>query len=268
MSNSIKLRLVYYMWIPSDGMKDDFFDVHFKCLERYANVFDESRFYLAIDDVNDTDKIREIEEKLISIGFVKNVSFTIVKNNPQLREAKVFKTEIADKLAELDGLTFFAHSKGTFSHKRFDEKSNLMWVSAMYFFNLEYINEMIWWMTETCSNSYGFFRLYDTTWMSHITNTWMYAGTFMWLNCQKIDHYITSNKVKMPELYDKGYAEDFVGNTTKWSFSSSKGGWIVTLADFYDKCEEYLPMYFGDDKGPYNDFLEFFKTIYNEEENK
>ena len=139
-----------------------------------------------------------------------------------------------------------------------------MWVAAMYYFNLEYIDNVEWWLTETTNNSYGFFRMYDPSSMSHIVNNWMYAGSFMWLNCQKISHYIESFKVKVPSLYDKGYAEDFIGNVTKGQFSSSKGGWTNGVCDLYRGCAENLKLYFeSEEKEEYKGFLEFFKTIYN-----
>jgi len=253
----IKLRLVYYFWLPDNGF-NEMYDLHFKCLEKFSNIFNESIFFIAVDDINNKETLKvaaDIENKLINIGFFKNVTFNIIENNKTLREAKVFKEEISDKLINLDGLTFFAHTKGISTYN-VNVENNKAWVAAMYYFNLKFIEEVKYYLCQCMFNSYGFFRCFDKE-FDHIKNRWMYCGSFMWLNCQKIHHYINSQNITVPELYDRGFAEDFVGNVTLWTCSASKGNWLTQKQDMYNKCIELLNVFTTSEE----DLIEFKKFL-------
>jgi len=256
----IKLRLVYYFWIPKNGF-NEMHELHFKCLEKYSNLFDESIFFIAVDDIDNKDMlniVKDTEKRLFNCGFIKNVTFNVIYNNEMYREGKIFKEEIVDKFRERDGLTFFAHTKGVSTYN-INIESNKLWVAAMYYFNLNFINDVIFYLNGTTINSYGFFRCFDTE-FKHIKNRWMYCGTFMWLNCPKIYNYIISNNIIIPELYDKGYAEDFLGNIIPWTFSSSKGKWVTKNQDMYNNCKSILN-FFVNSEDELNEFYKFYNNV-------
>lgn len=258
--DEVKLRLVYYFWIPKDDF-NEMYELHFKCLEKYSGIFDESSFFIAVNDYSSEslERVKYVENRLIDCGFVRNVTFNVVKNNDCFREGKIFKEKIVDNLEKLDGLTFFGHTKGVTTY-HFNVESNKIWVAAMYYFNLSFMEEVKHYLCKCLENSYGFFRSYDLDFYTHIKNRWMYCGTFMWLNCPKICHYIESNGVDVPKLYDRGFAEDFIGNVTKWTNSSSKGGWVTKNQDMYNKCKDIMNLYVKDEN-ELNKFYRFFENI-------
>ena len=255
----IKLRLVYYFYIPNDEF-NEMYELHFKCLEQYSNLFDESTFFIAIDDF-DADKVRYVENRLINCGFNKNVKFNVIPNNESLREAKILKEEIVDKMRDLDGLTFFAHTKGVSTYT-INPESNKIWVAAMYYFNLNYVEDVKKYLYEYHNNSYGFFRCFDSEFYQ-IKNRWMYCGTFMWLNCPKIHHYIETQNVVVPELFDKYFAEEFIGNVTPWTLSCSEGGWVTKNQNLYNDCKEVLNL-FIDTEEKLNEFNNFYNSVCND----
>ena len=95
--NNLKKELDFYLYVTPD-----FFDrktnlVHIECLRAYAHIFDQAVFYLSLDDINNLDLIKKVEQELLSLPFNGNISFVIHKND-DLRESGVFANELVQKM--------------------------------------------------------------------------------------------------------------------------------------------------------------------------
>lgn len=195
----IKLRLVYYLWVPEDGFTWTM-NIHWTCLEYYHNVFDSALFLVATN--SGKNKYNEfVLNKIKSIGF-KNLEIKIVNNLEVERESRYLKTEIFDKLGEYDGLTFFAHTKSTrtsYLNGGWSNEQIALWPVSMYYFNLNYIEDVKERLVNGKYLSYGF-DLLCNDWIT-TKYKWIYSGTFFWINDKKLKQYVDSNNIEMPTLY-------------------------------------------------------------------
>ena len=225
--DSLKKELVFYFYVT-----DDFFErktnlVHLECLKRYAHVFDNSTFYISVDDVNNTELIRRVEQKLLSLPFNGNISFVVHKND-DLRESAVFSKELIDKIKNDDCLLFFGHGKGFTNLDVYEERSMLQWLVGCYYLSLNVMDNV-----ERAINSnertwitYGSFPLFDqrkytpeflaepgaNLYLGRIKYHWCYSGTFFWINTPRLRGFIKMFDIEYPDLYDRYYSEKFLGN--------------------------------------------------------
>lgn len=208
-------RLIFSFY-ADDGFDENIANkLHFKCLRRYSNVFDEVTVCIMADDVENRDLIYRVRNEFLKI-FNCKITFKTYPNS-SLREAYVFENEITKKLGRLDGITFFAHNKGmtNVTNDICDKNSVLRWVFGMYFLSLEFMGEV---EDELSEDSKGLFYGSYLTEMSTIENAahmW-YAGTFFWLNGEKIDRYCGSNGISTPPVNDRFYAELYPGSICGW----------------------------------------------------
>jgi hypothetical protein len=110
-------------------------------LKHYHNIFTESVFVIAIDDINNHSLIHDTEAAILDCGF-ENVKF-IVKKNTKFREAATFYDEIVAKMKELDCYVFFGHTKGVTNFKNYPDSTESIrqWVHALYFLSLNFVDE-------------------------------------------------------------------------------------------------------------------------------
>lgn len=246
-----KLKIVYYLWVPTNGFSK-LMDMHWNCLKHYSNVFDESLFLIACDN-KDNENVFFSIEKIRSLGF-KNLSIRVVENKSS-RESYYLKREIIDYLDNFDGLTFFAHTKGVSDYdSQFSMNNITMWISSLYYFNLNFIDEVKDKLVHDKYFSYGTFGHYG----DFITTKykWIYSGTFFWLNGPKLKRYIEENNIKLPSLYD--WTTYIIFKHTPRMYSEN------ILSCIYDK--EYA--YFNQNENCsiiYDNILEAMGTLYSKE---
>lgn len=244
----IGLKLVYYLYISKDCINSIQYKYHFACLEYYAKVFDEYDIVLATDDLSDEDTINKVEKKFLDIGFTKNVSFHVIKNDYDLREVSAFKSEIIDKLDIEDKLVMFGHGKGI-THPWNEHLKE--WVLAMYYFNLFDIDLLKKCMVVDMSIFHGFFVC-----CNNIPNRyeWYFPGTFYWINPMQLVQEI--REVPNINVGNRSYAELFPGNIVDINSNSS---WVprVTFPGKY--------VLLGN-PDLYKGFTESKKIIYSEEQ--
>ena len=235
------IRLIYHMYIK--GFDNVVSKIHFYCLEKYINVFNEALFVISLDDVDDTDLISSIETRITSLGFKGNLNFKIIKNDPYKREAETFYYEIVKKLYDLDGITFFAHSKG-YSNR---VNTNLCrWIAAMYFFSLDdlIIGQVKDHLLEKPGFMFdGFNPVFDDKtfenhplWYCKNLYHWLYHGSIYWMNTQKIANYLNRESSQIPKLTDRFYAEAFPGNVCPFDTEC-----VGFTTDYYGK---YFPYWY------------------------
>lgn len=245
-----KKRMIFHFYIDENWYDSITNRIHLECLKRYAPIFDEVIFVLSLNDKNNFELIRSVELELLSYNFTPNISFKIVENT-YLREAKTFYDLIASDLDGYDGLTFFAHGKGITNLKNYEIENVLIWITALYFYSLEFPEDVVHSLTDGRELSYG--PLLNIIIPEEIEVTeegvenkkkfvnrinvflgkhkYAYTGTFFWINGKCINEFMKKNDIELPVLSDRWYAENFCSNIFNVDFAYSyKGG----------MCKNYL----------------------------
>lgn len=261
-SESVKKRIIFYFYV-FENYKDNYaIKIHLQCLRHYSHVFDEAFFVISVDDVNNTDLIMDVERELLSIGF-KDVRFKVHKNNPYC-ESQVFFDEIAKKLDYLDGLTFFAHTKGitNINNDEYPIESIEAWIFGLYYFNLNFIDEVERMLIYRTCRFYGAFLV-------DLTNYWakmfLYSGTFYWLNAQRLVQDNMVGKIKLPTLItDRGFAETFPGSMYReyvTGYLTSHNARYLFYYNFHKETHETIPFLCEDDENGEQHFRDFIEEI-------
>jgi len=213
----MKKKLVFHFYIDSNWRTNPIYNLHFKCLRHYRDCFDEAYFAICPEVDDDYDSIKEVEQKLFNIfNGIGKLEFDIVKNTT-LRECPTLKREVVDKLGE-DDLVFFAHSKGVSDLDRKTIEQTTTWVSALYYQSLSHLHggydDIVHYLEkEPFKMSYGSLMV-QFTYHPHINSKyeWYYAGTFFWINSKKLKRYIRNNNITLPEMSNRYYSENFLGD--------------------------------------------------------
>ena len=200
-------KLVFHFYVTEDWETNVVNKVHFKCLEHYSHVFTDALVCVCSDKKNEQ-FVPAVKAKFASILNCGSVTLKSVENNLYC-EASTFKTEVVDKAAEMEGLVFFGHNKGISKMSAldgYDMDSLLVWICAMYFYNLEFVDEV---ERELCADFvktfYGAFLMY-ADFIENASHTW-YSGTFYWVNPGRLIKW-----GKTPMMFDREYAEWLPGH--------------------------------------------------------
>ena len=164
-------------------------------------------FHLLIDDINNEALIEEAKSNILNYidgRWHDKITFTIHQNDNIVREGKVYKEEVIDKLDQYgeNDLIIFMHTKGVTNHLNLENLENTMhWICAMYYFNFLnlfgifscfYTDDIIY---------YGALYNYDIR--AIVKYKWQYVGSFHWLRPAKLLKY----------LNDKyGYSQQDISN--------------------------------------------------------
>lgn len=239
-------RLIFYFYATPDYRENDAYKMHFSCLKKYSNVFDDAHFFISVDDITDKELISRVAGDIVSCGFVENVKFTIIENG-QCCESMVFKNEIVDNLGELTGLTFFAHTKGVVSIKKYNRDSILKWIFGLYYMNLEFLED-VHNQLQVYQPSYQ--RFFYGTFLRQIAEEYgggtnfgaEYEGTFFWINCVSLKNYMIKNEIAVPNEIGRFYAERFPGNIFPIGIRLGSKNYTYYVGDIslYDNCDEIL----------------------------
>lgn len=257
----MRKRLVFYFYLTDELIDSKVYSIHLNCIKHYSDIFDEMIFVLSVDDVEKSEIVKRFEHKIITlIGPACDITFDI-HHNDEFRESSAFKKHVVEKLS--DGvLTFFAHGKGITNLEKYDETEIYKWILGMYYYNLNYIDEVEFDLLQKKYMSYGSFLTsneHDTSTKYH----WFYIGTFFWVNNLKIKSYIDFNGVEIPEMADRFYDEEFLSNIydcwPKRNAASHENKFLVNAVDFYHFTSNYIEMLYGKEDG-FSEFCE--KMIY------
>lgn len=252
-------RLVFHFYFNKDYKKSPIIKLHLKLLSYYSHIFDQATFVLVPYDVNDIDTIKSMERDILDCGFM-NVTFKI-QENTIYRESLTFKEEIIDKMKDLDGITFFGHSKGIGNEMsgKYDMNNITTWVIALYYLSLNFMDEVENNMVGFYKKCYGPLRFVCENPFRKILHDWHYSGTFMWLNCQAIDNLKRIDEY--PQLADRFYSEDFLGTVLFPEETYSHGDYsLITFSDTYLDINAILDALLWNDEEKEN-FRTFVKMI-------
>lgn len=254
----MKKKLVFYFYINESNTDNLVYKLHLQCLQQYAHVFDEILFVLSTDDTSNISLIRKWEDKLIKLHTKGTISFEIMQNN-EYRESDAFKRHVIDKLKDNE-LVFFGHGKGITNIEKYDPELIKKWIVGMYFYNLNFMDEVEDALINKKFLSYGsFLTKNEKDWTNKYH--WFYIGTFMWLNSKKLCNYINQHNIEMPLFCDRFYDEEFLGDIYDiWperTAYSHNGTFLTNAVDFYDYIDTYFDCLYPDK----SDFNEFYEKI-------
>lgn len=214
--------LIYHLYCDDDFETNYANFVHKRCLQHYIGLFDEVRFTIAVDDLSNDALIKKGIEWIFDLGHTGKKDIRIVENGEYF-EVGTFKSEILDSADKLDGAVFFAHNKASTNMVKDGtvNESILKWVIGMYFYNLEFVDEVEGFFTGKTRAPevfYGAFLSYFTkerTSMVHAMpnnhSGLEYAGTFYWINMPKYRNSVKCGIIKTTEPDSRFFAEEFPG---------------------------------------------------------
>lgn len=226
----MKKRIVYVFYV-FDGIKSfdevEAYKLHFRCLEHFANVFNEAMFIITADDLNNPliDQAKNFFYRTFSHC---PVDIYVEQNDKYNREGPWYYKYIVKELNNLDGYTWFGHTKGL-QNEHMENRLPSYWITSMYYFSLMFDP------AEVLSNKYVafgfpcFFGGYSKTHLSFLEDeikdnienlekdldtmddlmkmyvkkskfisydhVWLISGSLYWMNCQKIYQYVQENDI-------------------------------------------------------------------------
>ena len=255
--NDVHKRLVFHFYCDNDYKSNRAIKIHLQCLKHYSSIFDEALFCICVDDLDNTDLIQSIEHDIIGCGF-NDIRFKLVKNT-SYREAKTFYDEIATKINELYGITFFGHTKGYTNYKNLPYGADIenldTWITGLYFLSLSDLDDVKNRLLGPPMNSfYGSFLSYCKE-----IDLILYSGTFYWINAPSLNDKIKNN---IPLLDNCTYAENFLSKIFKYKEFSKKGGYngrgnfMSFVLNNYCFANKTIKGFLNDDIEEYLDFKE------------
>lgn len=264
----ISRRLIFYFYGFDDYKNNRAIKIHLNCLKHYCEIFDEAIFYISVNDVTNTSLITSIENDIINIGYNKNVKFVVVEDT-EYHESLIFYEEVVKKLQDLDGITFFGHTKGITNYDRgYTQDCVDSWITGMYYLNLEFMEDVENRLIAREGRFYGTFLseigedVINNGSMPTNKNRLMYTGTFFWMNCTQI----FSDYRTFPKLTSRWYTEMFPGEHYNWTWDRQQlGSFELKIMPFstnemFHHFDEWMPFLCGDFL---NDYIEFKNSMIN-----
>ena len=258
----VKRTLVFHFFVPKEYKENVAIRMHLECLKRYSHVFDSAIFSICFED-NDMSRAEEVEKDLMDCGFIKDVRFVLVENS-QLTESITLKTHIIDRLGDIDGLVFFGHTKGVTNVKTFsyDVESKLKWIYSLYFYNLEFVDEMEKNLLYSYPYISTFFGALRTTMDDGIT--FHYPGTFYWINPMNLYNDVKSGLVTIPKLANRAFSESlpliYKTSNTCHAVACHNQGWMEWY-DLYNGNMDAVINLFGDEDLFFKNYNDISKQI-------
>lgn len=216
-SNMLKDRILIFHFFITDNFEENVaYNIHKECLKKYSSVFTEMRFFLSVTDLKDKERIKRGIDWILSITDDIPIMIKVVKNDA-LCETRTFHDEVLAKLDTFDGLVCFAQGKGfskfaeSFTDKNESAESVARWITALYYFNFNFMDEMegkLFGLRAATETFYGPLLGYQDTY--NCESHHMYCGTFFWLNPRMLKEKIA--KKGLPIITDRYYTENFPGN--------------------------------------------------------
>lgn len=266
----MKKKLIFHFYVVNDWITHPIVSLHLKLLRHYADFFDEAMFVIALNDINDTTTINEIETMLVDIGY-HNVEFKVVKNDAILRESMTFYEFFVKQLGKYDGILYFGHIKGVFDisslNKKYENISH--WVCLLYYqtFSKEYYNEI-----SSNSRSIACGANKDITlrddYKKRLYNgkyDYCYGGTFLGINCPKLIEWAkkTNTVIDVP-FHGTNYSENYISNVIPPELAFGK--WCKHGKNRLDNYDYLEATFDALNKSEINKFKDFYKKIHEEKE--
>ena len=252
-------KLVFAFYVP-ENFYSDIINLHFNCLEKYKNSFDSVEVVFILDENYNAENLLEAENRFAKIFLGKPLSFSMVPNT-KYREAIVFYEYVAKKLADNE-LVFFAHNKGITNVVKYDVNQVYTWVIGMYYYSLNFMDEVEDMLLNKKFMSYGPFLTQNEEPENPTKYGWYYIGTFFWVNGKKVWQYMKNNDIELPVMGDRFYGEEFLANIfPSWPYvtaGSHETRFLKNANDFYHNAVQYLNWCYSPEEDGFN---KFYKEI-------
>lgn len=269
----VKKTLLYYLWVPRDFSEKEkmMYHIHLKCLRHYSSIFTDAQFIVAMDNPDDNETYYSVVKDIANIGFSGNISITKTENNSYYREGEYVKKLIVDRAKDIEGLVFFAHSKGLYNishgaslsvYTDYSEDSIVLWVCALYFFNLNFMDEVLSAMGDGKIMFGALLNKYKTDDKPPFDTGWQFNGSFYWINPKRLYNYLNYHNISAPELDNRLYAEDWMRHIIPFNFKfiSTHATYYVDTDRFgvsmYLQANEFIKAISGDDYSIFNNFYQ------------
>ncbi len=250
-------KLIYSFYVSRESFHQKINEIHFRCLERFKDSFDcVDITFISNNREEDAENIICAERRFLGIFNGKDIAFSIIDNN-EFRESLVFYNKIATRLNDNE-LVFFGHNKGVSNVGTYNEKQVFSWVCGMYYYSLNYPSELDDVMTNQKYYSFGSFLTKNYEPEKCNKYGWYYIGTFFWINCVKLRNYIRFHNIEIPELADRFYDEEFLGNiidTYPLIMSGCHNGlYLENCYNYYKNTIEYMKLIYDTKADGFDDF--------------
>lgn len=222
-------KLIFFLYIGDDRTPQERISagfvakVHFYCLKKYRQVFDEAKFVLSVRDnlIGNTMLIGEYVSFIMSLGYFDNTEF-VVERNTQLRESKTFKEEIVDSKDNDGKLVFFAHLRGESN----DNEQVQKWVFSNYFYGLSNVWEVEYWLAANMKVFFGFplvdFRgVKAQNFEIYPKNGFYYPGSIFWTNISLLREVLSNRGFSVPPMIGRFYSENFPADAVYYEMVST-----------------------------------------------
>jgi len=272
-SNIMRKKLIFFIYIGDDrspltrANSNGTAAVHFKCLKKYREVFDEARFILSLKKtlINNGKLIGEYIEFINSLGYHENTEF-VIEENTDLRESKSFYYEILENKENEGKLVFFGHLRS----EVYDNDSLRKWVFSNYYFALDDIEQM---MDNLCTNIQVFYGypLTDCRFVEGNSREvipkygYYFLGTEFWVNITLLKEVIRVNKVEIPSVFGRFYSENFPASVCNWERLGTYNN-VAAMTGYwaYDEFCEMFEEWCGRANFDAEVFYDEFKRLNNE----
>lgn len=254
----VKKTLVFRFFVPKEYKENIAIRMHLECLKRYSHIFDAAIFSICFED-DDMSLACDVERDILDCGFSGDVRFVLEENSPYT-ESIALKKYVIDELKDIEGIVLFAHTKGVINVKTYadDIDNKLKWIYCLYFYNLEFVDDVIENLIFCKPHVSTFYGALMTTFDEG--KTFHYPGTFYWVNPANLYNDVESGFVKIPQLSNRAYAENlpfiYTRTNTCHATASHNDAWM-TYYDLYHGDMNLVVKFFGD----YDLYMERYNEI-------
>lgn len=261
-------KKLIYAFYAKDKCNNEIYNLHYKLIEQYINLFDDVELYILYDKYD-----LQLFDYIISKFKHNNLIITLIKNDKELREGKIFYNYILKDLDKLkDNIVFFAHTKGVTNEINDNLK---LWICGCYYLSLNFFDEAI----NELNNGkicYGSIYNYDYRNNHDYTYNYIFSGSFMFLHINNLVSFVKENNINIFNhnnfdinniYYKRRCAENFISNIVDIDniafHNYKKYNLSDTVFEKYDACVSYylineqIKYYLSEQE--YNDFLAFHK---------
>lgn len=245
-----KKRLVFYWYASRKYINDITYKLHLACFRHYFKMFDSGVFVISVDDLRDSELIKETEKVIIDNSNINNIQFDVIQND-SLCEVNAFKKHIIGYKPEYNEIIFFAHTKGLriFNDYPGWTEYYINWVLCLYFYSLNFTDEVekkiLGGIGGNNSAFYGPIMAFDS---KEECKGLFYPGTFYWVNINKIRNDEKNGLITIPNFCYRASVEDFpkIYNDTDITNTSHDNKYMEKAPYYYDVVDyDNLTDYYG-----------------------
>ena len=219
-------KLVYHIYLGEDIETNVAYKVNMECLKTYIHLFDKVTFVIVMNDINDLELRKKGLEYVNTAECVKEMDI-VFRPNTDIGEAASVRDYVVDFNSDPDSVVFFCHTKGITQFRGGDAKcrteSIFMWILTMYFYNLNFIEEVENYFLGRKVGIEAFYgallmHLYEDDNFPKMIPEFHYSGSFYWFNKPYVSNLSREKKHIEDYVFNNRYDTEFLpGKIFKWN---------------------------------------------------